>query len=941
MDRNQEIVIKTEVLASNEVSNNEEARQGDLNARDPLSLENVKVEPKEEPAPRTDRIRCVQPGCMEHFLDYGTMEEHWNMVHGRRNMKSVKVEPKEEEVTISPDVIRCVQPGCIERFPDFDTMEKHWDEVHLRKPHFRRTQVWKCAKFCDSTFTNTNEHTRHRRRCGNVKEKCKYCDEDVMRKNMKDHQASHHSSDLKFSCADCGFKAENQSSVNRHVNLYHRGKTNKSEGTFVKCKDCIEMVVRKNMKNHQVKHHSKDLKFSCSQCGYMGKNQPFIDRHMDRYHPQKPPELKCSNFSDSTLDKDQQLFQHEIVCGDTRVRCNDCIELVLRKNMKDHRAQHHSSDLKFACRSCGYRADNQPCVERHFTRYHVLPKPCDLKCSKFCDTTFYNQQQLNNHHKVCGEMYVKCKDCVELVLGKDMKKHKKVHHSSDSQLKCKTCEFRAKDQQSIDEHVKRFHKGKDLVRCVQPKCSKLFPDYDTMEAHWHAIHSKVLQGYKCSRFCDSTHHSQLEYFQHMRQCGETYERCKNCVELVMRKNMKNHQSEHHSNDLQFSCTSCGYRDADQISVDKHLKRYHLKVKVKKKTVSKESQKPANQPKAFEENKKKPLGIRMFQYKYVQKEREGSKDVVVKQEPTDSLEDQSQEPVDQMGPSINNNEKRKTDHQSEEPKLKVIKQEPVDPLEKDQDGHITDQLESPLVKQASDHQSEKPKSKANEQLNPLDEKSEEPMESSTDKMEEDTTEEDSDTDDTDDEETEDEELSEEAFDLAKCEECEESTLVKDMEKHRVDHHSDDLNFTCFCGYRAVDQGTVNRHVEAYHPDTYHLYSEKGIEESPGLIRCDKCVESLSMDDVEKCLEFRCTPGGSTCTLRRGLQQRIKIDYQVMLVFETLETNEKNKIQTPLDLGNGKLSCLVIYIMGIELVLIHYGLMKKLCIGRSREGSNLFN
>jgi len=196
---------------------------------------------------------------------------------------------------------------------------------------------------------------------------------------------------------------------------------------------------------------------------------------------------------------------------------------------------------KMGCAKDGRKFKMQGSLIRHYMNVHDKPHEC---CSEnFTEYKLFRKHQFKVHHNF------QCAECAETFFRKEqLERHQKWHHEVEPQ-KCPMCPAVIKD---VDMHMKNCHTGELMTCSACPYTSRRKADID---GHFRKVHTN-LNKQTCS------------------VCGETFKGLKRHLERTKCGTGKKAEAT-------IPCPEgCPKMFTLQDTVDKHIKRVHLKIKNK-------------------------------------------------------------------------------------------------------------------------------------------------------------------------------------------------------------------------------------------------------------------------------------------------------------------------------------------------------------------------
>ena len=158
---------------------------------------------------------------------------------------------------------------------------------------------------------------------------------------------------------------------------------------------------------------------------------------------------------------------------------------------------------------------------------HGIKEILKFKCEK-CDYRAKNKDQINIHLKRCGELQ-QCQGC-ELKFGTKygLGLHVKLDHPEfEYKLECTRCDYSSNTNQKMNSHMKNCSKSEELFNCEE--CDLKFGTTSSLTSHFKKQHPGQIRfnnsvsdngGYKCTK-CDYQTSLSGRLDSHWIICNET------------------------------------------------------------------------------------------------------------------------------------------------------------------------------------------------------------------------------------------------------------------------------------------------------------------------------------------------------------------------------------------------------------------------------------
>ena len=174
----------------------------------------------------------------------------------------------------------CVQ--CAYKASSLNHLKLHIEAVHLR---IRKHACGECdAKFSQSCHLRRHVDTKHR----GVRYICQHCSFlTATKQTLKIHTESEHLNMTKYSCDQCGFRANLFHHLKRHVEAVHLKKFS--------CVECgFRAKFAHSLKVHTDAVHRNLRPYSCDRCRYKSATPSQMKRHVESVHLKLKP-FKCDH----------------------------------------------------------------------------------------------------------------------------------------------------------------------------------------------------------------------------------------------------------------------------------------------------------------------------------------------------------------------------------------------------------------------------------------------------------------------------------------------------------------------------------------------------------------------------------------------------------------------------------------------------------------------
>ena len=265
-------------------------------------------------------------------------------------------------------------------------------------------------------------------------------------------------------------------------------------------------------------------------------------------------------------------------------KCNQCMKSFITKNLMEthlqtiHLNNQNESDFgRVICNFCGKTFSTQKNMKTHVKIIHENGKQkCDI-CSKLI-SSYHLKKHTDTFH--LGINRVECNSCKKSFTTKsDMKKHvKRIHMSESEKVKCEICS-KFISRYYLKKHTETFHFGINKVECNH--CNQYFTTKSDLKKHIKRIHvSEKAVNCGCCDKSFTTNHELEIHVKIMHMDNDYKAKCNICSKLILRNYLKQHIDSVHSDLKRVDCTYCNKLFATKSSMNKHVKRNHMKKKMR-------------------------------------------------------------------------------------------------------------------------------------------------------------------------------------------------------------------------------------------------------------------------------------------------------------------------------------------------------------------------
>ena len=224
---------------------------------------------------------------------------------------------------------------------------------------------------CQKAFTSKNNLKMHTEsHAGDKPYVCDTCGQAFSRKPyLRQHNKHVHSmgNPAVYSCEMCNVRFVTLGGYDKHMKIHMEA----ADDPF--CELCNKKFkTRKKLYAHKHYVHSTEASYQCATCGSKFKTRTYLKYHEAFHLPESERPFPCTQ-----CDK----------------------RFALKKQMCDHVASVHSTEMKFQCDKCSFRTKVKDQLKRHITRKHMEKggvKP--FKCS-YCEHRFVTKKEKDEHER--------------------------------------------------------------------------------------------------------------------------------------------------------------------------------------------------------------------------------------------------------------------------------------------------------------------------------------------------------------------------------------------------------------------------------------------------------------------------------------------------------------------------------------------------------------
>jgi len=260
---------------------------------------------------------------------------------------------------------------------------------------------------------------------------------------------------LRWTCDECAYEGKNGGDLRHHKLSVHQGIT-------YPCDQCEYVAVRPEALKRHKKGKHEEKKFVCDQCQFRAHSSIKLSQHKLSAHV--GVRYPC-NMCDFTAPKQNKLKEHKIAAHNgASFPCDECEKVFpLPKSLKDHQATVHGKGPKFQCEQCGFSTTEVDSLQVHIDTIH---KGSRFDCDN-CDFSSLSPEELkahiSNEHQPhlsneLNQATFLCDHC-QFTCSSEVERsaHVEAAHRVQPQFACAKCDFKATGPEYLKLHVAREH----------------------------------------------------------------------------------------------------------------------------------------------------------------------------------------------------------------------------------------------------------------------------------------------------------------------------------------------------------------------------------------------------------------------------------------------------------------------------------------------------
>ena len=497
-------------------------------------------------------------------------DEYWNWTHENRNVSNV--------ISPSPNG-NCSNYGYIAE--GTRNLINHAQSFHQnvlkinRESNLNALVKDKVCQYCpyktaNESFLKLHENAVHQKGDCFKCDLCNFATYNIS--YLKAHKISH----IKArSCPICGYKAEEESIIETHLEGAHANMVKKK-----KCDQCQFSAYHEPiLRAHKAEHGGTDCKF----CFFIGKSRYGLQRHMIAKHEvdethnwlqmhSERPTRQCSlcNFSSVSVS---DLSKHAKDTHGTPYDnvCDSCGKDFLRKHNLDNHMKSHSEVKDVKCNLCTFETTRITVMINHWKTVHKGVN-LELKCH-YCDFGVPKLHVYKSNYKQYNGQLAK------------LETHLKEEHKYVAKIgSCSMCQFTAYHKTTMSVHIKSMHVFKCELCSYEGKSARVLRIHIT-RAHRHHEMDSCMETNKTCKSCPLSFKSKQSLSIHVVQ-KHRENKCHKCpFKTVSRRRLNNHLCKDHDIDERIlkasspgmKCSDCDYTTKGTRDLTNHALSFHQKI----------------------------------------------------------------------------------------------------------------------------------------------------------------------------------------------------------------------------------------------------------------------------------------------------------------------------------------------------------------------------
>lgn len=558
--------------------------------------------------------------CENTSQDLKSMEVYENIIILEKsdeenivNIAKVEKENRDHSIVLQylGDKQKYLKCGaCMNLYHTQETLDSHKCKPHVQNT----TQLYECS-MCGLTFAfeeRLNFHMQFHK-----DEKALYCEvcKLTFAKELKlfYHYKRYHSSDISFSCLQCGKLFENQNALRVHIctdgktrphicEVCNKGftdgyalkrhvVTHLPEKPF-KCSQCSKSFTQKSRLNKHIANHcivieDSQTVWKCVQCGEVFVSCDNADVHYYEIHEEKITLIEellisrlyhcefCNSYFADVDNLNSHQNQHVI---ERPYTCNTCKTIYKSFGEAVMHWKEHPRLFRvlifFLCDICYKDMKELSLLYKHKQKRHgYASRLSESGDSKFicqlCGNVFDKSEDIQNHgREQCSKF--PCDICGSLLpTANSLNAHKRRHNGLRPYV-CNICGKSYTQSSHMWTH-RRFHMGVKPYVCDY--CDQRFTIKPDLADHIRKKHTKE-RPFKCD-VCNKAFLTGSVFYQHrLIHRGDRRYKCHYCEKAFTRTEALNNHIKIHTGEKPHACDVCGRCFRQKGDMKKHRRTQH-------------------------------------------------------------------------------------------------------------------------------------------------------------------------------------------------------------------------------------------------------------------------------------------------------------------------------------------------------------------------------